>query len=359
MAKNHYFLFGRNCDTNEVKAIPFSRRGEISNVEHSLEDIDNYTNAYQSEADLTLSLYQNGKIDGYNYDLFIVSRNGNRLTFLEPIYASFMYSKRIHNITSTTNGLDLYGEPILDHVIKKMYYQPNFYRFLAAGNTNVYKKFIDYFKKRDDLKEMFNYKYKDGSWMYQSYPLIRNIVEAIYRYDEYNNHPGSDIQYQEKMKARGDLSDQIMVLTDPNYIDGQQSIFDIVENEDPFDYVMEHLDMIDKDTIIMNDKGYQLNVDKLSTDVDPLFLEEIKGILPQSLMALFFGDAYSRYYLDNNLGYDYFQILDEYHANHLALIQVLKNNSSLLNRAYSFLLLYNKCKSVGEANGREKRKDPS
>ena len=358
MAKNRYYLFGRNCDTNELKGISFSAKG-ITGREHSLEEIDFFTSTFQNEADLILSLYHKGLIDEYHYDMFIVSRNGDKLTYLEPIYGSFIYAKRIQNIVSSRNGLDLYGENILDHVIKKIYNQPNYYRFLVSGNSNVYRKFIDYFKKRDSLKEMFDCKYKDGSWMYHSYPLIRNLVESIYRYDDYYNRPNRESELKENMIQRGNLSDQIMVLTDSNYIDGQQSIFDVEDKVNQFDYVLEHIDSIDKDTFTLDDNGYQLNPSKLSSDEDPLFIDELKRIMPQSLMALFSGYVSSKYYLDHNLGYDYFQIVDEYQANYLALVQVLKNNSHLLNSAYSFLLLYNKCKSVGDVHGREKRKDPS
>lgn len=185
MGKNRYFLIARDKISNEVLTIPFCLDDGISNgdlqVENSLCDIDLFTTMFQNQSELIVYLNRKGIISSYDSDIFIVARNGDSINTMECVYSEDFFGKELRNIAVNKRNNEFDNRNInivFDDFARKMFTDDDFFYFITYGFSNIYSKFIDYFKEAQDICDMLNAKLNDGAWASKSYHLIRNIVEV-------------------------------------------------------------------------------------------------------------------------------------------------------------------------------------
>ena len=350
MSKNRYYLFYRDIDKNVVGLIPLSDLdvygyGDNYKVgDNSLDKIDFYTMNFDNKKELIGHLVDIGVIDNYNSDLFIVSRNGDKISFLENIYYNdelardlkFTIGEKIKK-GSFTNMFD----SILDTFAYMMTNDRRFREFIESKYHRVYSKYVDYFNNCFYTNDAYKIKYKDSSWARSSYSLARNIIEVINRYnnikDKKGNISDNALEYDEVLNhMREKNSGDISFYTDKNYALGQLDLFgysnDLFEN-DKYSYVMEYINKIGVDSFVIENGDVILNNTKYNKDNDNL-------VLFNSYDSTFKRNIYL-YSVYNAFSDDYFykDLLSSVKDN---ISNSLKNNELLLNRFYAFCISHEK-----------------
>ena len=252
---NQYYLIARERLTNEFSVIPVNGKRGLS-----LEEIDLYTTKFDGEEDLASKLRKTGIISYEMPDFYIASqgKKGKSLNTQEILYKKQSVVREIadnsrnHEIQKSEALID----SILDSFGDKMRRSPLLYEQVVEGRTNVYEKYAHYF--------LFTYqkpstiKYRDGGWARTSYPLVRNVVEAVSR---------SNMKYSRlsDQMYRGLLNDKVLEVTDPDYDPNQLSFFhellqdiDVVD-EDKLLNVMGTFEKLPASTVLMSDHDVFFN----------------------------------------------------------------------------------------------------
>ena len=412
-AVKRYYLVIRDKANNDYNIINISDRNGHNNRANRLEVIDDLTMHYRNSNEFINDLLEQRYINNGNVDIFIVSPNskGNELSYLELVYNS--HSKRdekLNDIIEAALDKDLTKEEdnikyILDRFADLMYYDEEFNNIVLFKYSNVANKYINYFKNRKGTKPFYQAKFKDGEWALHSYPLIRNIVDIIDRYDSYKRStsevfeenldyykrvtPGrrkiskvllNDI-YNNYFSANKDerlnLKNDLLLKTDKNYIEGQMS----------FDEYMNDLEFEDgkKDTYVDMETKLAVVMDVFNRLPRKVFsMLEDGSIIFNTNMFLVYENEKEKDILSDLLSKDLLKDIDNYTVN-LSKLKLyssrvydtdtlareashyenkiynrLVSNLDELNDAYSWCLLYNKCmdidneyrRKLGEDNGK-------
>ncbi len=241
MKKNSYVLIARDKISNAYSPIWYDKSEELCYENekrvklNSLETIDSFTMNFDSSEELSEYLYTNCMIDSRDSDIFIACRQHHKdnddITFLEPIYKSYT---RFGNKLKDIGELSLKGElkdpgfvsPIFSDFASKMYNNRDFFQYITYGhscvNSDIYNKLLD--TSMSELK--YESQIFSGSrWFLSNYKAIRNVVEAINRYNTYkfNNR---NIYIINKYKIdRQAIVPSLLEITDPSYMPGQLSLF--------------------------------------------------------------------------------------------------------------------------------------
>lgn len=355
-----YFLIARNRDNNSFQVISVNgRRG------CSLEEIDLYTTQFFDALDLEKKLQSDGVIPFSNVDFFIVSQNlNNGKTFINNIELLFSNNSIIcgiaqdslyGNIENSSGKIDM----IIDDFISRYFSSSYLFRQVFDGRTNVYKKFVDYLKTCSG-QSAYGIKYRDGGWARKSYSLIHNLLEAEVR----NN---DSVHLKDEMFRRL-LDRKLISETSPDYDANQLSLFDSIldpeeEKEDKLLEVIMTFENLSSDTFRFDDERVIFNSsafsDYASGELDILSTYLDEGLL----VALYNYGRYKKYFGDGTLKFgESYQIPVVREQKNI--INIL-NNSTILDRAFTWCMLYNKCmnrnKKIGDKDGCEyqKRKEES
>ena len=347
MSKNRYYLFGRDRDNNKVKAISLSEYdiygsgNDIKVLDNSLEAIDYMTLRYRNQDELIDYLVSTGGIDNYNTEFFIVSRNSKGINYLENIYSNSVLFRELKKVALwklKNFPVGFANDEILDRFASMMINDEEFRKFIFSRYHKVYSKYIEQFIYCDKLDTAKNIKYRNTGWARESYPLLRNIVEAINRYNYLKNNGNfitSALYYEVDSNSVRDMSiGDISIYTDKGYSEGQLNLF--LEDNKP-DKVMTVSDSISKfdfDSFILNDdKIIVFNRDKFKcSDVDYRRLNN----LDQSLLRLIYMYLTTKNFCEEDG-------CKELTSNILCNInKLLSEDENVLNRAYAFCLLYSR-----------------
>lgn len=345
MKGNNYFLVARNRDTNTFKILEvYKKRGS------NLETIDYATSRYTSNELLNL-LFEKEKIDSLNTDLFIAYKgNKKEMKYLEIITND--KEDRIQDlrqviVNSSNKKLSDSDEAkrIVDKFCQKMEYNNEFYNFIMNENTNLYNKFIKYFKKTNNPlldedstihnKPKYSVKYRDGAWVINSYNLIRNIIEAFNRFDKFNEKENIDY-LNENVPYRKLLNNRLIIETDYEYINGQMNIFDYmamqekISEDDKMVEVMNIIDYIGTDTFIKKGSGIGFNTNKFA-DYEDIDLEKLNTLVKGKLR----GYMYLYGYHKDNLEEDNLKI------DRAKIIECLRQGKNL-DKAYEWTKIFTK-----------------
>ena len=219
--KNTYYLVGRDSNTNQFEIISFTeKRGS------SLEEIDMCTVGYPDQVLFTKDLIERGLISKPFNDYYIVhQRKYNGKTYLKTDEVLFATSTPIRQLaTSSLEGNLKENDKTIDYIMKQFCFQmkchPKFYRTVLSGETNIYSKFTKYFIDDKDINPI-SLKYKDGCWVRESYPLLRNITEAMESFYE--------VKKKNKI-GREKIENQLLEVTDEKYNPLQFSLFEGEKN---------------------------------------------------------------------------------------------------------------------------------
>jgi hypothetical protein len=360
MSKNKYYLIARNKTDNSFKIININNSCDKS---ASLEEIDLYTLNYKKDTSLILDLYTKEKIDNFDIDLFIASRNNDSVDYLELLY-NYNESNRFTKLKNVANS-SIKGNisesikdinSLLDDFILKMHNNDNFYRYVNSGCTNVYRKFYNYIDDinitdEDNLKDLFRIKYNDGAWSLKSYRLIRNVTEAIdrfYRTLSYYNQES----FTNNMSSRNKIKSKIALETDNNYFEGQISLFDFMNNSKDESSTLDKLyevksifKTIPREAFISNKEGVKFNPDYFSYYADSNYKDILSTKLDNRLLkAVYLYAIHKKCFTEKEarcestleIERDLREDLDNIH-------KMLSKNPKKLNDAYIFCKLYNRC----------------
>ena len=346
MAKNRYFLVSRDLKINEVKCIPFRINNGDELIENDLNDIDLFTTKFKDKSELVVYLHNNGIINSYDSDIFIVSRNGDCINTMECIYGRGYFNHELQNIAlSKKNNIDDVKDIcyIFDEFSRKMFFEDDFYTFITYGFTDIYPKFIDYYKECRDLDEAFNCKLRDGSWAMKSYHLIHNIVSAYAAYRKRNSKLFDGAMDREKLyKDRCDVFDDIRNLTERGYVDGQFSLFGEKYEVNKKEYVLSSLNNLRIEAFI-EDNGTIFNSDFFNIYEGEAFKRELTSILDSDSLGCLLNYAKDLKLFRSSQDYALSDFKLRLEKDKLLLSRALDVNCDFLNRVYSFFLLYNKC----------------
>lgn len=351
MSKNRYYLFGRDKDTNNVKVIGlsdydvYSFGNDYRRLDNYLEAIDYMTLGFDSQEDLVYYLVNTGRLDNYNTDLFIVCRNGDKIHYLENVYAGYDDAKELRSVgEEKLKGLPInYSNyKILDDFAYKMINDRTFYRFIESKYHNVYLKYIDYFKNCNNLGAAYQIKFKDASWAVKSYSLIRNIVEAMNRYEKLKTIGGSisnvAFDYQVDLNSVRDMNkEDISIYTDKGYGAGQLNLFIQDSEDDKLSTVRDFLYKLDSDSFVVEDDKVVFNRDKF--DLSYIDYKHLNN-LDERLMRLLYIYLVTKKFNEAD-GYTE-------QTNNNITVEAVKNINKLLedeiilNKAYAFCLLYSR-----------------
>ena len=407
-AVKRYYLVIRDKTNNDYNIINICDRNGRSNRANRLEVIDDLTTHYRDSNEFINDLLEQGYINNSKVDLFIVSPNSksNNLDYLELVYNS--HNKRDEKLKNVIDGAldrDLVKEEdnikyILDRFADLMCYDDAFNNIVNFGYSNVSKKYINYFKNKRGSKPFYQARFSDGEWALHYYPLIRNIVDIIDRYDKYKRvtseafeenldyykriTPGrrkitrfllNDI-YNNYFNANQDdrlsIKPDLLLKTDKNYIDGQLSFNDYYNEEE----IKKINDIDTKITIVMDVFKHlprkvfsQLEDNSIIFNTN-MFLtyenDEDKNTLSNLLSSDLLKDIENFIVNLNRLGlyssriYDTDSLTKEVKHYKTKIYNRLLDNLDELNDAYSWCMLYNKCmeddinyrRKLGEDNGK-------
>lgn len=354
MSKNRYYLVSRDRETNVVKPIAISSNdiisdgNMISSNENDLCDIDLFTSKFTSKGALVLSLYHSGIIDNYDSDIYIISRNGDNINILDCIYGNDYFSSEIRKIALKKRVREFDNDSI-NFIFKdfsmRMYNDDNFYSFVISGYSNIYQKFIDYFKECRNLSDMYNCRLRDGAWAFGSYHLIRNIVDAYSKYSKYR-YGFRGVHYE--MNERKNVNNDISSFTNKDYVDGQVSLFDMTEDTTKEDYILSKLDILNPQAFITSNNGVHFNTKFFAVYEDNLYATELSRLLDSDILTLLLN-----YSLSKTSQSDLKSIKSRQDNISSLLMKKIKSDSTLCDRIYSFLLLYNKCMKDNGMNSGE------
>lgn len=412
-AVKRYYLVIRDKTNNDYNIINICDRNGHSSRSNRLEVIDDLTTHYRNSNEFIGDLLEQGYINNSNVDLFIVSPNskGTELSYLEVAYNSNnKRDEKLKRIIDSAILKDLTKEEdnikyILDRFADLMYYDDEFNNIVIFGYSNVANKYINYFKNRKGTKPFYQAKFKDGEWALHSYPLIRNIVDIINRYDFYKRNskeifeqnldyykritPGRkkiskvllDEIYNNYFAAnqldRLNLKSDLLLKTDKNYVEGQLSFNDYINDLEFEDGKNDtYLDIDTKITVVMDvfnklpRKVFSMLEDGTIIFNTNMFLvyenEKEKDILSNLLPGDLLKDIenytvnISRLKIYSSRIYDTDSLVREVNHYETKIYNRLLNNIDELNDAYSWCLLYNKCmeidneyrRKLGEDNGK-------
>ena len=161
-----YYLVAKSKNSEDFEIIKFRENEIYSNGNDvlercfNLEKIDLFTSRFHTEEKLIQYLKENGRIKTDDVDLFVVSRNGNKIKFLSCIYYFGNRVELLRNIMidsdkSKLNEDSKLASSLLDDFITNIYERDKYYTLVTYGYTDIYKKFVDYFRGRNvDLKTL-------------------------------------------------------------------------------------------------------------------------------------------------------------------------------------------------------------
>ncbi len=345
---NLYYLVARNKKNNNVEIV------EINNqVCCSLEVIDLFTTKFSDEKDLANMLYQAGLITDTAVDLFIVNQNSKHDIYTQEILYNYAYKIPFIAVKSLNNRIRECSsdvDEILDNFAEKMETVPKYYEMVAFNDTNIYRKYINYFENENlDGKVRYDIKYKDGSFARNSYKLIRNIVEAnnrfnTYKYSTYNINRN---QFYRKL-----LTGKLTEITDKNYQNNQLSFFDDMSicdksNEEKILEVISVFDTIPRSDFTVENGDIVINKRQF-VDCSMDDYNKIECLLGDYLLAVIHRLAKAN---------DLYK-LEVADSTRNEIYNLLSNDETVLNLAYEWCRVYTKYKDFyGDVDGYQYKKD--
>ena len=353
--KNNYYLIARCCSNNHFSVVPIhDQRG------CSLEEIDLFTMSFRDRSSLEQELLKKGIIKEKDIDFFIASQSRvNEETFLkkqEVVYSRHSTLKEIakdsinKQITNSENRIDI----ILDTFARRMQRDYAFRELVVSGKTNVYEKYIKYFNVM--FQDMSKTKYRDGSWARTSYPLIRNVVEALGR-------PLANYNVMSNQMYRGLLDRELIRVTDSEYDPNQllmPGFFADPENSYDEDKLLEVVSTFEcRPTVAISVEGRQ-------AEFNPVIFssyregdkERFQTELPQELLTILHAFLMKRDALESVKDGRTSFCQREVQISQTKLIQFLINHPEVLDHAYDWCQLYNayQDKMLGDVRGKVYRK---
>ena len=350
MGKNRYFLLGRDKDNNKIKTISLSdtevfNSGDTTRkVDNSLEKIDYFTLYFKNQDDLIIHLVNTGKLDNYNTELFIVCRNGDKISYLENLYSSSVMSRELKNVSlekSKNMQSSFSNDEILDRFAFMMTNDRSFRRFIEYKYHKVYSKYIDYFSGCYTTDDAYKIKFRDTGWARNSYPLIRNIVEAMNRFEMLKRISGNlsnaAFEYEVDLNSRRNIClDEISIYTEKGYGEGQLNLFIEKDEEINSSEVANFIYQIDTDSFVLDNNKVVFNRKKFNcSDTE---YRELNNLDVRVLRLIYLFLTTKRFIKNDH--YDELTLYNVQSSILSNIQKLLDQHKNVLNNVYAFCQLY-------------------
>lgn len=298
-----YYLVVRYEDTNEVQAIELSTKWYLEKQDkdvffraNSLEAIDLVTTRFKNSEEMLLRMKNNGYIRSSKADVFIASKrkkDGHNYIKIHEVIYNPLADERVNDLrsiakASINNDISLEIEKVkkvFDKLAHKVFYDEKFSLYLRSTFTNVYQKLMELYVYNKKDGPAYSIKY-DNYWLLSSYTIIRNIVEALNRFDLLKDKSDvvlANIEFLNKSsvgrkKAEADLIEKL----DENYIAGQYSLFDNVESSESFDNTTSK---VSEETGVRKDNEINEVAEnvEISLDEKKIFIYDVVKSLPAKI----------------------------------------------------------------------------
>ena len=242
-----YMLVARNKKDNTFKIIGikeswYKSGGDDENVcyKNSLPSIDLVTSRFLSREDMQKRLIEKGYIAEGEYDFFVASKtksgSSNPVKFQEVIYRPEQNERmaEFRTVASASHAgrMKEVNDKVLrifNKLLTKSFHRPDFHHMIQNGYTGLPKKLVDALAGVRECKDVpYSLKYKER-WAVESYPVIRNIIEALNRYDllvsKDNNIINANVGYfNENVRGRRSLMNELNIILDKDFTPGQLNL---------------------------------------------------------------------------------------------------------------------------------------
>lgn len=242
-----YMLVARNKKDNTFKIIGikeswYKSGGDDENVcyKNSLPSIDLVTSRFLSREDMQKRLIEKGYIAEGEYDFFVASKtksgSSNPVKFQEVIYRPEQNERmaEFRTVASASHAgrMKEVNDKVLrifNKLLTKSFHRPDFHHMIQNGYTGLPKKLVDALAGVRECKDVpYSLKYKER-WAVESYPVIRNIIEALNRYDllvsKDNNIINANVDYfNSNVRGRRSLIKDLDIILDKQFTPGQLNL---------------------------------------------------------------------------------------------------------------------------------------
>lgn len=236
-----YFLVGQNKFDYHFQIVEFEPEDFLYDTCKKLEQLDLFSSRFSSEDELVDFLYKKNKLPGLNYQLSIAFLKDKDVKFYNLIYNDGR-SKHLPELISCagesledTQKVIKRGKKIIKDFFNQVKDDDKLYDMLVSNATNIYGKFLEYFKVKGKFETFSDLQSMDGAWFLNSYTLLRNIVDAESHYQQLA-HSSLDFYYimnsekredeRKKLKGKSELRKELLEKLDPLVLPGQLSLFD-------------------------------------------------------------------------------------------------------------------------------------
>lgn len=276
-----YFLVAQENDHQDFSIVPIytndysDKDGYEMSRSGKLEKIDLFTTRFGSENHLIDYLYEAGRIDTKDVKFYIVfqtKKNGD-LKFYEVLYNHNNNSDIVDLQNIAAFNLGIGGDKSYyraENILRRFYgladQSNQFYNMLASNMTNIYGKFLDYFKTKHRYDGIEELRHFEGGWAFRSYTLLRNLVEAQERYKNLMTMRGnvfenasSVIRANERRRLK--VKENLLLQLDPDYDPNQLSLFDYARMLDQEEKKISEPSTVEK-PVIVEDKASSSKIKK-------------------------------------------------------------------------------------------------
>lgn len=250
-----YYLIARSRKDNSFTVLKLneawykgreSGHDDVLTQANTLEAIDLVTSKFASESSMAERLATNGYIPDSNVDIFIASKNvvdgKSGIRFDEPIYNNgknnrvaalqrFALASMSEDFRMMQADLNI----ILDDLIQTAYICDDYLMMLIDGSMNVPVSFAQKLSQIQRCTDV-PYDLKDAEeFRTEDYLTIRSVVESLNRleglsYVRGDRYVANDDFVDKNINGRKAILEQLSGVLDDEYIEGQLSLFTILED---------------------------------------------------------------------------------------------------------------------------------
>ena len=236
-----YFLVGQNKFNYQFQVIEFYPEDYLYDTHRKLEQLDLFSSGFQSEEELVRFLYDKGRLPSCDYHMSIAFLKDRDVKFYNPIYNDGHNKHLIELRDSAQESLQdtkksmKQGKKIIKDFFEKVKSEDKLYTMLVSNTTNIYGKFLDYFKIKSRFESFSDLQNIDGAWFLRSYTLLRNIVDIESHYERLSKDSfdfyrtiieEKQADDRRKLKGKNLLRKELLEKVDPLVLPGQLSLFD-------------------------------------------------------------------------------------------------------------------------------------
>lgn len=354
--------------------------------DYSLEQIDLFTMQFIHQEELKRWLAQTGKISSSDVDLYIAFQDkDHQLTYYE-VLCNRRNQESVRKLSQLASGScseqdkNIISQQIIYRFLEQCENDPLFRRYVQSGYSSIYHKFLSYFPYGNIDTTAFSMLHsKDGGWVFHSYPLLRNMVEAQANYEllslRYRDVLQAANMLRENRKALRDSAREVLKSkTNKNSDPAQMNFFSLLSQGEmhtvpraphklskqkpkivvpddqgvSFDakrkYVLDTINSLPSNVFYFSGNHYaKFNPEFFSCDISEEDLRSLNGYLDTATRRhiAFYTMLNARYHENQKNGY-YSSTLDSEMSDVWHTITKRLKNSNYLNGAYAWAKLYNR-----------------